>query len=200
MVNVPFGRDRLFTAVKGKPVPEFAQAFGCASWAQFFLKYVLANEAVTCPIPGMAKAQYVEDNLGARARAPAGCNGAAARWRPSSMRFDIFCSPRGAAFLVSNSRPSGSGTIENPKKIGIVGGGQYRRHARAVVAQGGYEVFFASRHPEELKPLIEELGPKARAGTPAEAFRFGNAVLIAVPTRPIRTRQGERRRAFGARW
>ena len=71
MVNVPFGRDRLFNAVKGKPVPEFAREFGCASWAQFFLKYVLANEAVTCPIPGMAKAQYVEDNLGAaRGRLP----------------------------------------------------------------------------------------------------------------------------------
>ena len=71
MVNVPFGRDRLFTAVKGKPVPDFAKEFGCASWAQFFLKYVLANEAVTCPIPGMAKAAYVEDNLGAaRGRLP----------------------------------------------------------------------------------------------------------------------------------
>ena len=71
MVNVPFGRDRLFNAVKGKPVPDFAKEFGCASWAQFFLKYVLANEAVTCPIPGMAKAQYVEDNMGAaRGRLP----------------------------------------------------------------------------------------------------------------------------------
>ncbi len=71
MVNVPFGRDRLFTAVKGKPVPDFAKEFGCASWAQFFLKYVLANEAVTCPIPGMAKAQYVDDNMGAaRGRLP----------------------------------------------------------------------------------------------------------------------------------
>ena len=65
MVNVPFGRDRLFNAVKGKPLPEFAAAFGCGSWAQFFLKYVLAHPAVTCPIPGMAKAAYVEDNLAA---------------------------------------------------------------------------------------------------------------------------------------
>jgi aryl-alcohol dehydrogenase-like predicted oxidoreductase len=65
MVNVPFGRDRLFKAVKDKPLPAFAAEFGCKSWAQFFLKYVLANEAVTCPIPGMAKASYVEDNLAA---------------------------------------------------------------------------------------------------------------------------------------
>ena len=71
MVNVPFGRDRLFGAVRGRPLPDFAAAFDCASWAQFFLKYVLAEPAVTCPIPGMAKAAYVEDNLGgARGRLP----------------------------------------------------------------------------------------------------------------------------------
>lgn len=71
MVNVPFGRDRLFKAVQGKAVPDFAQSFGCATWPQFFLKYVLGHPAVTCPIPGMAKVAYVEDNLAAaRGRLP----------------------------------------------------------------------------------------------------------------------------------
>jgi aryl-alcohol dehydrogenase-like predicted oxidoreductase len=65
MTNVPFGRDRLFRAVQGKELPAVAKDLGCASWPQFFLKYVLGNPAVTCPIPGMAKAAYVEDNLGA---------------------------------------------------------------------------------------------------------------------------------------
>ncbi|MEL6063553.1 MULTISPECIES: aldo/keto reductase [unclassified Methylobacterium] len=65
MTNVPFGRDRLFKAVQGKAMPPVAQDLGCTSWPQFFLKYVLGNPAVTCPIPGMAKAAYVEDNLGA---------------------------------------------------------------------------------------------------------------------------------------
>jgi aryl-alcohol dehydrogenase-like predicted oxidoreductase len=65
MVNVPFGRDRLFKAVQGRALPPWAAEFDCTSWPQFFLKYVLAHEAVTCPIPGMAKAAYVEDNLGA---------------------------------------------------------------------------------------------------------------------------------------
>lgn len=69
MVNVPFGRDRLLKAVQGRELPPWAAEFGCASWPQFFLKYVLAHDAVTCPIPGMAKASYVEDNLGA-ARGP----------------------------------------------------------------------------------------------------------------------------------
>ena len=71
MVNVPFGRDRLFKAVQGRDLPPWTAEFDCASWPQFFLKYVLAHEAVTCPIPGMAKAAYVEDNLGAaRGRLP----------------------------------------------------------------------------------------------------------------------------------
>ena len=68
---MPFGRDRLFKAVQGKELPAVAKDLGCASWPQFFLKYVLGNPAVTCPIPGMAKAAYVEDNLGAaRGRLP----------------------------------------------------------------------------------------------------------------------------------
>ncbi|MCJ2037055.1 aldo/keto reductase [Methylobacterium sp. J-068] len=71
MVNVPFGRDRLLKAVQGRELPAWAAEFDCASWPQFFLKYVLAHDAVTCPIPGMAKAAYVEDNLGAaRGRMP----------------------------------------------------------------------------------------------------------------------------------
>ncbi|GJE03378.1 aldo/keto reductase [Methylobacterium isbiliense] len=71
MVNVPFGRERLFNLVKGKELPPFAAEFDCATWPQFFLKYVLSHEAVTCPVPGMAQRRYVEDNLGAaRGRLP----------------------------------------------------------------------------------------------------------------------------------
>jgi aryl-alcohol dehydrogenase-like predicted oxidoreductase len=71
MTNVPFGRDRLFKAVQGKDLPAVAKDLGCTSWPQVFLKYVLGNPAVTCPIPGMAKAAYVEDNLAAaRGRLP----------------------------------------------------------------------------------------------------------------------------------
>ena len=71
MINVPFGRDRLFKAVQGKDLPAVAKDLGCTSWPQFFLKYVLGNPAVTCPIPGMAKVAYVEDNMGAaRGRLP----------------------------------------------------------------------------------------------------------------------------------
>lgn len=65
MINLPFGRSRLFGAVQGKPLPDWAAEFDCRSWAQFFLKYIVSHEAVTCAVPGMARAEYVADNIGA---------------------------------------------------------------------------------------------------------------------------------------
>jgi aryl-alcohol dehydrogenase-like predicted oxidoreductase len=65
MVNLPFGRGRLFTAVQGKPLPAWAAEFDCKSWAQFFLKYIVSHPAVTCTMPGMARPDYVTDNAGA---------------------------------------------------------------------------------------------------------------------------------------
>lgn len=71
MINLPFGRGRLFNAVQNKKLPEWASEFDCASWAQFFLKYIVSHPAVTCAVPGMAKAEYVVDNVGAaRGRLP----------------------------------------------------------------------------------------------------------------------------------
>ena len=71
MINLPFGRGRLFNAVQGKKLPEWASEFDCQSWAQFFLKYIVSHPAVTCAVPGMAQAKYVIDNLGAaRGRLP----------------------------------------------------------------------------------------------------------------------------------
>jgi aryl-alcohol dehydrogenase-like predicted oxidoreductase len=71
MINLPFGRGRLFNAVQGKKLPEWTSEFDCRSWAQFFLKYIVSHPAVTCAVPGMAQAKYVVDNLGAaRGRLP----------------------------------------------------------------------------------------------------------------------------------
>src|SRR5581483_5177128 len=71
MINLPFGRGRLFNAVQGKKLPEWAGEFDCQSWAQFFLKYIVSHPAVTCAVPGMAQAKYAIDNLGAaRGRLP----------------------------------------------------------------------------------------------------------------------------------
>jgi len=71
MINLPFGRGRLFRAVQGQPLPSWAAEFDCASWAQFFLKYIVSHPPVTCAVPGMAKVEYLVDNLGAaRGRLP----------------------------------------------------------------------------------------------------------------------------------
>ena len=65
MINLPFGRGRLFQAVQGRALPPWASSFDCASWAQFFLKYIVSHPAVTCCVPGTAKIEHLLDNLGA---------------------------------------------------------------------------------------------------------------------------------------
>jgi aryl-alcohol dehydrogenase-like predicted oxidoreductase len=64
LTAVPFGRGRLFRAVRGRPLPDWAQSFA-GSWAQFFLKYLLGDQRVTAAIPGTADAGHMTDNLGA---------------------------------------------------------------------------------------------------------------------------------------
>lgn len=69
MVNLPFGRSRLFEATRDKPLPGWAAEIGATTWAQVFLKYVVSHPSRPIAIPGMAQARYVDDNLGA-ARGP----------------------------------------------------------------------------------------------------------------------------------
>jgi aryl-alcohol dehydrogenase-like predicted oxidoreductase len=64
LTALPFGRGRLFRAVRGKAVPDWAQNFA-GSWAQFFLKFLLADPRVTAVIPGTADPAHMLDNLGA---------------------------------------------------------------------------------------------------------------------------------------
>ena len=63
LVNRPFAQADLFSKVRGKPLPGWAAEIGCASWAQFFLKFVISHPAVTCAIPGTSKLQHLVDNL-----------------------------------------------------------------------------------------------------------------------------------------
>jgi aryl-alcohol dehydrogenase-like predicted oxidoreductase len=67
MINIPFGggRSSLFDAVEGRELPEWAAEFDCASWGQFFLKYIISHPAVTVAIPGMRQVRHVDDNFGA---------------------------------------------------------------------------------------------------------------------------------------
>ena len=65
IVNRPFAEGALFRRVAGRPLPGWAAEFGCASWAQFFLKWILAHPSVTCAIPGTRNVKHIDDNLGA---------------------------------------------------------------------------------------------------------------------------------------
>lgn len=65
MINVPFGRGRLFRAVSGQSIPDWAKDFGADSWAKFFLKFILSHPDVTVAIPGTINDYHVVDNLGA---------------------------------------------------------------------------------------------------------------------------------------
>jgi aryl-alcohol dehydrogenase-like predicted oxidoreductase len=65
IVNRPFVTGEMFRQVKGKPLPDWAKEIGCASWAQFFLKWILAHPAVTCAIPATRNPAHLTDDLGA---------------------------------------------------------------------------------------------------------------------------------------
>ena len=65
IVNRPFAEGSMFRRVRDKALPAWAQEIGCASWAQFFLKWILGHPAVTCAIPGTRNPKHVADNLGA---------------------------------------------------------------------------------------------------------------------------------------
>lgn len=69
----------------------------------------------------------------------------------------------------------------NPMNIGIVGSGNIGGTVGTLWVKAGHQVLFASRNPENLKPLVEGLGSRARAGTVRDALAFGDAILIAVP-------------------
>ncbi len=63
IVNRPFEASSLFDTVRVTQLPVWAQDFGCSSWPQFFLKYLLSHAAVTCVIPATSDPSHLADNL-----------------------------------------------------------------------------------------------------------------------------------------
>ena len=63
IANRPFGGGNLF--VRRVAIPPWAAEFGCTTWAQFFLKFIVSHPAVTCAIPATADPGHLSDNLGA---------------------------------------------------------------------------------------------------------------------------------------
>ena len=84
----------------------------------------------------------------------------------------LVCTAAGAA--VQQTRPA-------PLRIGIIGTGHIGGTLARLWVAAGHEVLMSSRHPDELRGLAQQLGPRARVGTPREAALFGDVVLISVP-------------------
>ena len=66
-------------------------------------------------------------------------------------------------------------------KIGVIGSGRIGSTIGGLWVKAGYEVMFSDRDAEQVRRAIDGLGPRARAGSVAEAVAFGDAILIAVP-------------------
>ncbi len=67
IINRPFDGGELFGAKTRKPLPGWAADIGCASWAEAFLKWVIAHPAVTCAIPATSKPAHLAENMRALA-------------------------------------------------------------------------------------------------------------------------------------
>ena len=63
LANRPFSEGNLFQRVRGQALPGWAAELDCESWAQFFLKWILAHSAVTCVIPATSRPQHLVDNM-----------------------------------------------------------------------------------------------------------------------------------------
>lgn len=63
LVNRPFAEGALFSRVRGQALPPWAADIAGESWAQLFLKWILAHPAVTCVIPATSRPQHLADNM-----------------------------------------------------------------------------------------------------------------------------------------
>lgn len=86
------------------------------------------------------------------------------------------------AILIVPGLPDAAAAAEaQPVKIGIIGAGKIGGTLATLWVKAGHEVLISSRHPEQLQPLAQSLGPKAHVGTPREAAMFSDVVLISIP-------------------
>ena len=69
----------------------------------------------------------------------------------------------------------------SPSRIGIIGSGHIGGTIGGLWIKKGHPVMFSSRHPEELKDMVTQLGGLAQAGTVEQAIAFGDVLFIAVP-------------------
>jgi len=88
---------------------------------------------------------------------------------------------RRAFLLVTMAAALPAWAQAKPMKIGVIGSGRIGSTIGGLWVKAGHEVMFSDRDAETARRVAQELGARARSGTPREAAAFGEAVLIAVP-------------------
>ena len=63
IINRPFMNGAYFDRLEGKALPEWAREFGCETWAQFSLKYILANPSLTSVLTETGDPKHMEENV-----------------------------------------------------------------------------------------------------------------------------------------
>ncbi|MFI4866837.1 MAG: NADPH-dependent F420 reductase [Steroidobacterales bacterium] len=98
-------------------------------------------------------------------------------WRAALLALSAIISAASAA----SAGAVASAATAQPTRIGIIGAGKIGGTLASLWVKAGHEVLISSRHPDELKPLAQSLGPSAHVGTPREAAMFSDVILISVP-------------------
>lgn len=65
LINEPFEQGRLFSRVKGRELPDWADEIGARTWAQLFLKFLIGHPAVTAVIPATSDPEHAAENVAA---------------------------------------------------------------------------------------------------------------------------------------
>lgn len=106
------------------------------------------------------------------------------------MRQEIFMRSNRRALLGAGAvlmlgtilRPAGLfAQSASPSRIGVIGSGHIGGTIGGLWVKKVHPVMFSSRHPDELKPMVADLGSLAQAGTVEQAIAFGDVLFIAVP-------------------
>jgi len=91
----------------------------------------------------------------------------------------------GVLITVATGRIAAAQTSDAKTKIGVIGSGHIGSTIGGLWVKAGHPVLFSSRHPDELKSMVEGMGPLAKAGSVADALDFAEVILIAVPYKAI---------------
>lgn len=70
-------------------------------------------------------------------------------------------------------------------RIGIIGAGMIGSTLAKLWVDAGHDVMISSRHADQLEPLVKKLGSRGSAGTPLDAARFGDVVMLTVPIKAV---------------